>query len=144
MATAKTKKTVMAMGSGYGGRLAGDLDFSVLRMDWDRHISVLIRHYSPGRIGERSVAVARNITFERLSSEEIDSGRIEVDPTLKLSYEEGQQLLDQLWNVGLRPSREVGGGKGELASTQRHLDDMRTIAANALDINLSVAKDGRQ
>lgn len=52
-----------------------------------------------------------------------------------LSIEENaaQQLMDDLWEVGLRPT-EGSGSAGSLASTQKHLQDMRTIAFNKLEI----------
>jgi hypothetical protein len=38
-----------------------------------------------------------------------------------------------LWNCGLRPT-EGSGSAGSLAATQRHLDDMRTVAFHKLGI----------
>ena len=47
-----------------------------------------------------------------------------VDPSFSLSLTDAQQLMDDLWNCGLRPS-EGSGSAGALAATQKHLDDMR-------------------
>lgn len=49
-----------------------------------------------------------------------------VSPTFCLKREGAQQLMDQLWRVGLRPS-EGSGSAGALAATERHLDDMRAL-----------------
>ncbi len=46
--------------------------------------------------------------------------------TLTLEREQAQQLMDSLWDCGLRPS-EGSGSAGALAATQRHLDDMRKL-----------------
>lgn len=45
---------------------------------------------------------------------------------LRLSMTEGQRLIDQLWDCGIRPS-EGSGSAGQLAATQKHLEDMRTL-----------------
>lgn len=54
------------------------------------------------------------------------------DPFLELNPKQAQALIDDLWYCGLRPSQV--GGEGALAATQRHLDDMRTIAFKSLKI----------
>ena len=50
----------------------------------------------------------------------------EVDPTLRLSRDSAQELMDALWSAGLRPT-EGSGSAGSLAATERHLADMRGI-----------------
>jgi len=47
-------------------------------------------------------------------------------PTITLTKQEAQILIDQLWDCGLRPS-EGSGSAGQLAAVQRHLEDMRTL-----------------
>jgi hypothetical protein len=49
-----------------------------------------------------------------------------VEAFARLSAESAQELMDDLWRCGLRPS-EGGGSAGSLAATQRHLEDMRTL-----------------
>ena len=46
-----------------------------------------------------------------------------------------QQMMDQLWQAGLRPS-EGTGSAGSLAATQNHLADMKQIAFHALKIEV--------
>ena len=46
-----------------------------------------------------------------------------------------QELMDDLWNCGIRPS-EGTGSAGSLAATQAHLKDMRKLVETALDVNL--------
>lgn len=55
------------------------------------------------------------------------------DPSLSLGTVTAQRLMDQLWNCGYRPT-EGSGSAGSLAATQRHLEDMRTIAFSQLKI----------
>lgn len=57
--------------------------------------------------------------------DESSAGKI-IEPTFHLSYEEAQQLMDDLWQCGLRPS-EGTGSAGALAATQKHLEDMRKL-----------------
>lgn len=44
-----------------------------------------------------------------------------------------QQLMDDLWRGGIRPS-EGSGSAGQLAATERHLADMKAIAFAKLGI----------
>lgn len=55
------------------------------------------------------------------------------EPLLRLQRDDAQRLMDELWNVGLRPS-EGSGSAGQLAAVQNHLEDMRTIAMSQLGI----------
>ena len=47
-------------------------------------------------------------------------------PTFSLTRTAAQELMDNLWTCGLRPS-EGTGSAGALAATQKHLDDMRRL-----------------
>jgi hypothetical protein len=49
-----------------------------------------------------------------------------VEPSFRLSLDDAQSLMDQLWTCGLRPS-EGSGSAGALAATQKHLDDVRKL-----------------
>lgn len=48
------------------------------------------------------------------------------EPTFTLHISEAQNLMDKLWDCGLRPS-EGSGSAGAMAATQKHLEDMRTL-----------------
>jgi hypothetical protein len=54
-----------------------------------------------------------------------------VEPTFVLGRDEAQQLIDELWRTGMRPT-EGAGSAGQLASTERHLEDMRRITFHKL------------
>lgn len=58
-----------------------------------------------------------------------------VNPTFQLEVEEAQGLMDELWNIGFRPT-EGTGSAGSLAATQRHLDDFRCIVSRQLGVEL--------
>lgn len=69
---------------------------------------------------------------EPLVFKHLDSGMVS-SPCMNLRRDDAQRLMDELWNVGLRPS-EGSGSAGQLAAVQNHLEDMRTIAMSQLGI----------
>lgn len=66
---------------------------------------------------------ARPIEFEKPKDAEFGVWR---PPTLSMRMEDAQQLIDELWQVGLRPT-EGSGSAGALAATQRHLKDLQHL-----------------
>ncbi len=60
------------------------------------------------------------------------------EESLFLTLEAGQNLMDELWRAGLRPL-EVGS-VGQLAATEKHLEDMRTLVAAQTKIPLPGVK----
>lgn len=54
-----------------------------------------------------------------------------IPPAAYLERSSCQQLMDELWRVGFRPS-EGSGSAGSLAATERHLKDMQQIAMGLL------------
>ena len=85
---------------------------------WDAISFLLVDHWDPTR-----KAYATNVTM--VTPEPMSATVIE--PTFRLNMSEAQQLMDELWDCGLRPT-EGTGSAGALAATQKHLDDMRQIA----------------
>jgi hypothetical protein len=57
-----------------------------------------------------------------------------INPTCYLSMHAAQELMDRLWECGLRPA-EGTGSAGALAATQKHLEDMRGIAFHKLGMD---------
>ncbi len=74
--------------------------------------------------GVRSAARANPITFTNLNP--ADDITVRPEPTFSLEPEAAQQLMDELWRAGLRPT-EGSGSTGQLASTLKHLEDMRSL-----------------
>lgn len=55
-----------------------------------------------------------------------------MDPFITLNMEEAQLLMDSLYDAGLRPSQSTV--KLDVASMKNHLEDMRRIVFNKMDI----------
>ncbi len=68
------------------------------------------------------------MTFINLCT--LDPGEA-VRPFLELEESEAQNLIDTLWQAGLRPSDGTGSA-GQLAATQAHLEAMQDIAIGLL------------
>lgn len=71
--------------------------------------------------GTKSRSVAQPLTFRTL-----EEGLYISEPTMSLDLKAAQQLMDSLWQCGLRPT-EGKGSAGALAATQAHLEDMRKL-----------------
>jgi len=56
------------------------------------------------------------------------------EPLLGFGPDAAQNLMNDLWNAGVRP-KEIGT-VGHLQATERHLNDMRVIVEKNLDIKL--------
>lgn len=91
---------------------------------WGRSVALLIGRYDAGVF-----SVAKPVEF--VKTDENDA--YDVEPALSLPMESAQQLMDELWRCGLRPS-EGSGSSGSLAATERHLGDMRALAFGKLGI----------
>lgn len=87
------------------------------RAVWDNsvHLWFYERHESGG------ISVSSNLTMQTIPVGQ----QITAEP-IRLEQVAAQELMDQLWQAGLRPS-EGSGGAGSLAATERHLADMRAL-----------------
>jgi len=56
---------------------------------------------------------------------------IETRPAFRFTRDDAQRFMDELWNVGIRPS-EGTGSAGQLAATQAHLRDMQKLVFEVL------------
>lgn len=72
---------------------------------------------------------AQKITFESLPEAEY------VHPAMRLDQSEAEALMNELWQAGVRPSNGEGS-TGQLAATERHLADMRSIAMLKVGVKL--------
>lgn len=107
--------------------MRGDQRLEVMarREDWSIGVSLYLRMKTEG-LGE---CVAQPVEFKHHSK------GYPYDPAIRLRIQEAQQLMDELWQCGLRPS-EGTGSAGSLRATEKHLADMRTITFNRLGIEL--------
>lgn len=83
--------------------------------EWVGGICIWVGDFS----GSRRM-VGTNVIMKTVEEGEMSS------PTMSISMTAAQELMDSLWECGLRPS-EGSGSAGALLATQRHLDDMRRI-----------------
>jgi hypothetical protein len=86
-----------------------------------------------GESGAQGTAVAMPVVFSIAEEDRAFS-----EPMLRLTMKDGQNLIDELWNAGLRPT-EGTGSAGSLAATERHLKDMQTITMHMLKITKGTA-----
>ena len=85
--------------------------------------------------GGRSVALP--LQFKRIDDNVVEAATVSMRP------DAAQQLMDELWRVGFRPT-EGTGSAGSLAATQHHLKDMQRIAFQLLRDEQAVAEVNRQ
>lgn len=48
------------------------------------------------------------------------------EPSMRISLQAAQTMMDDLWNAGIRPT-EGAGSAGAMRAVERHLEDMRTL-----------------
>lgn len=75
-------------------------------------------------------AVALPLSMKTLG--EADEG-VSFSPAMSLTKESAVRLMDALWEVGVRPSNGEGNA-GELGATKHHLDDMRKIVFELMEL----------
>ena len=69
-----------------------------------------------------------------MTMEHVPEGK-EVPTSFKLTDEAAQELMNRLWNLGVRPS-DGTGNTGQLKATEDHLKDMRKIVSKKLGVDL--------
>jgi hypothetical protein len=75
------------------------------------------------RDGQRTVSLAQPLTMRTLNEQDMEIVQPEA---LRITPEDAQQFMDELWRAGIRPT-EGAGSVGQLAAVNRHLEDMRTL-----------------
>ncbi len=93
------------------------LEFLARREDWSEGVSLYAR--------QRTVAVGTSFA-QPLQFGPAMQPNYRPAPLVTLEIHAAQQLMDELWRCGLRPT-EGTGSAGALAATQKHLEDMRTL-----------------
>lgn len=76
---------------------------------------------------------------EPLVMSSVDEGFV-MAPMITIDKAVSQQLIDDLWDCGLRPS-EGSGSAGSLKATENHLNDMRTLIFHVLKVDKEGKKD---
>lgn len=68
------------------------------------------------------------VEMKVISEEDGDPWLVEIPPAVRLSNDQAQSILDDLWREGLRPSVQDGRrAEGALDATKAHLEDMRRL-----------------
>jgi len=75
--------------------------------------------------------VCEDIVMKKITEEDMG---IEIEPSLKLSPDNAQILMDDLWDCGIRPT-EGAGTAGAMKKIEDHLKDLRIILFHKLGIN---------
>lgn len=102
-----------------------DIEIRAQRAPWNRGVEINASGC------DRAV---RKVFTAEANWQEIPDGSMAESPTFKLSIEQAQTLMDDLWNCGLRPT-EGAGSAGAMRAVEKHLEDMRKIAFLRLGMN---------
>ena len=100
------------------------IEFMARREEWDFGISLYSRQVTVGN----GFYLAQPLMYEK-----IDQPGLIAEPFARLEIQAAQQLMDELWQCGLRPS-EGTGSAGSLKATQDHLSDMQKTVYKSLKI----------
>ena len=92
------------------------LKFYLDRVRWGEYIEMHIRQDL-----DKKYAIGKPIVMEVKEEPFVSS-----PPALTFDSSHAQQLMDELWRIGFRPS-EGTGSAGALAAVQYHLEDMRKL-----------------
>lgn len=103
----------------------GALVLKAYKHDWNCGIDFAVAQKLPS--GELSVAT--NITMK------VQGKGVQIEPLFNLRDEAAQELMDDLWNAGIRPSISMANAQEATALT-KHLEDMRKIAFHKLKIEV--------
>lgn len=103
--------------------MSDSLRFHLERAQFGRriHLHLATRVDDGGQMAE-----AQQISFRAIEANEVSG-----PPLLVLDLDQAQQLMDEMWNCGVRPT-EGQGSAGQLAATQAHLKDMQGIVHGLL------------
>jgi hypothetical protein len=69
----------------------------------------------------------------RVVWEEVKEENFEPHPTVKMTNDAAQALMDDLWVCGIRPTAGAGSA-GAMQAAQSHIADLRAIAFKSLGI----------
>ena len=101
-------------------RIPGKLLGRATRKPWSMFNDIDLRL---AVVDGRRITVATNLILTTTD----ESG--DFPPLMSMGSDMAQQLMDQLWDCGLRPS-EGAGSVGQMSAVQAHLADMRTLVFN--------------
>lgn len=103
-----------------------------IQRSWSSHAFDFFLRRELDDNGQRKLAYPERLVMKLAEPE--DEGRAR-PPLLQLTDDDCQQLMDELWRAGMRPT-EGKGSAGALAAVEKHLGDMRAIVAEKLKVKL--------
>lgn len=86
------------------------------RNPWAEEVEIMLGLYENGK----PVSTCKTLEFEPHPE------GAQLSPTFRLYGHEAQELMDMLWECGLRPTQSEQS-IGQLDATERHLADMRRL-----------------
>jgi hypothetical protein len=92
------------------------MHFRIQSSPWNGDIECALFH----KTGQ-DIAVVEPLSFRN-----IERGYRISEPTFRMSYDEAQMLMDELYRAGLRPT-EARSSAGQLQAMENHLNDMRRL-----------------
>jgi hypothetical protein len=104
-----------------------NLRFFAERRQFGRTIALHLSNAGQQLDAYEKFTVAQPVSFVEVDDDQI------TQPMLEIHQETAQRLMDELWNVGFRPTQGKQS-EGQVAATERHLDDMRAIAFAKLEV----------
>lgn len=112
-------------GTPEGNQIVKDKVVFVSRRSWGMQYSLLF--------SARNIIDNKPLCSKLVYEPYPESGLVDAPPTIELSIFEVQNLIDELWKMGVRPSPNLESVKNENALSI-HLDDMRKIAFKFLEL----------
>ena len=76
-------------------------------------------------MSHKNIATGKRFIYTKPKLVEHDISSVP-ERLVMLDREEAQQLMDELWNAGIRPAGATGS-IGQLSAVQYHLEDMRKL-----------------
>ena len=115
------------------GARAGTTEIGVHRRPWSQTIELALWHRDPYA---GVVYLAQPLVMTQTAPDQ------ETQPFMRLGPNHAQQLMDELYRCGVRPT-EGAGSVGQLGAVQSHLSDMRRLVFDDERAKLSPRADNR-
>lgn len=80
-------------------------------------------------IAKRNLLTRELQILKPLEFEKSDPTQIMGPPSLMLTNDEAQELMENLWASGIRPNEDIGS-TGQVSALKYHLEDMRKLVFN--------------
>ncbi len=106
--------------------LLTDAQIAVRRSNWTNSLELIIFQKTA-----RTVSVVQEVVLKTYSVD--DPLPFDVIPTITMPEWHAQELMNVLWNAGLRPTCEPST-KAEVSALKNHVGDLRRIAFSLLKI----------